>query len=360
MATYEMGDPELDRLIAEIIGRAGQGADGDLIAELMTTALKLYRDQPNRGELKLFNSALKEMRYSALIFSAYRDIPKVTIFGSARTERDSDEYRLAHDFAEHMTSERGWMVITGAGPGIMEAGNKGAGPDGSFGVNIRLPFESAANKHVPPSRLINFKYFFTRKLGFVKESNAFAIFPGGFGTMDELFELLTLVQTGKAPLHPIVLMEAGDTYWPTWQEFVTTELLDQGWISENDLKLYTIAHDAKSAADEICGFYLNYHSQRYINGRLVIRLRNTPTAAQVEGLNDDFSDIVVDGTIEVVDASDYEVSDDDALGCARLRLHFDRRSFGRLREFINSVNGFAYESPARGGPIPSLFLPDSD
>lgn len=360
MASYEMGDPKLDQRIAELITLAGEGADGDLIAELMTTALKLYRDQPDRGELKLFNTALKEMRYSALIFSAYRDVPKVTIFGSARTTPDSPEYQLAYDFAEHMITERDWMVITGAGPGIMEAGNRGAGPDGSFGVNIRLPFEAEANEHVPASRLINFKYFFTRKLGFVKESNAFTIFPGGFGTMDELFELLTLVQTGKAPLHPIVLMEAGDTYWPTWQEFVKTELLDQGWISEDDLKLYTITNDVVSAADEICGFYVNYHSQRYVSGRLVIRLRHVPTAAQIEALNDGFSDIVVDGMIELVEASDFEIEDDDALDCARIRLHFDRRSYGRLREFIDTLNGFVYESPARGGPIPSLFVRDAD
>ena len=355
-----MGDAELDRRIAELIDLAGEGADGDLIAELMTTSLKLFRDQPNRGELKLFNTALKEMRYSALVFSSYPDIPKITMFGSARTPPDSAEYQLAHDFAQHMVTEREWMVITGAGPGIMEAGNKGAGPEGSFGVNIRLPFEANANPHIPESRVINFKYFFTRKLGFVKESNAFAIFPGGFGTMDELFELLTLVQTGKAPLHPIVLMEAGESYWPTWTEFIRTELLDQGWIGEDDLKLFTIARDVETAANEVCGFYLNYHSQRYVNGKLVIRLRHIPTAAQVEALNDDFGDILVDGNVEMTEASEHEISDDDALECSRIRLHFDRRSYGRLREFVNTLNGFVYESPGSTGPIPSLFLRDPD
>ena len=221
MSGYEMGNADLDRGIAELVRRAGDGDNPDLIAELMTTALKLHRDGPDRGELKLFNSALKEMRYSSRVFRAYGDVPKVTIFGSARTPPDHPDYHLAHDFARHMWKRRGWMVVTGAGPGIMEAGNRGAGREGSFGVNIRLPFEAHANSYVPDSRLINFKYFFTRKLGFVKESHAFAVFPGGFGTMDETFELLTLIQTGKSPVQPVVLMESGDSYWSTWQRFVT-------------------------------------------------------------------------------------------------------------------------------------------
>ena len=322
MASYEMGDPALDDRITELIALAGEGEDSDLIAELMTTALKLHRDRPDRGELKLFNTALKEMRYSALVFGAYRDVPKVTMFGSARTSPEDREYQLAHDFAHHMTHERNWMVITGAGPGIMEAGNRGAGSDGSFGVNIRLPFEASANPYIPENRLINFKYFFTRKLGFVKESNAFTVFPGGFGTMDEAFELLTLIQTGKAPVHPIVLMEAGDTYWPTWQTFVTDELLAKGWIGEDDLNLYSVTNSVEAAAEEICGFYANYHSQRYVNGRLIIRLRQTPTVEELEELNEKFSDILVDGIIESVEPSAHERSDEDAVELARIRLHF--------------------------------------
>ncbi len=360
MPAYEMGDPELDARIAELVAMAGDGPNGDLIAELVTTSLKLYRDRPDRGELKLFNTALKEMRYSALVFSGYRDIPKVTMFGSARTPEDSPEYKLAHDFAQHMVQEREWMVITGAGPGIMEAGNRGAGREGSFGVNIRLPFEADANEFVLDSRLINFKYFFTRKLGFVKESNAFAIFPGGFGTMDELFELLTLVQTGKAPLHPIVLMEAGESYWPTWRRFIDEELLDQGWISPGDLDLFKIARDIDEAAEEICGFYANYHSQRFVNGKLVIRLRQTPTDEQMFELNEEFAAILTSGEIERANPSDHELADRDALECARIRLHFNRRSFGGLRRMINRLNGFVVDQPAPGGPIPNEFLTDPD
>jgi len=360
MAVYEMGDEKLDSLIAELIATTGEGDNRDLIAELMATALKLYRDQPDRGELKLFNTALKEMRYSALVFGAYRDVPKVTIFGSARTSPDDIEYQLARDFAHHMTHERDWMVITGAGPGIMEAGNRGAGPDGSFGVNIRLPFEANANEYISTSRLINFKYFFTRKLGFVKESNAFTVFPGGFGTMDEAFELLTLVQTGKAPIHPIVLMEAGGSYWPTWETFVTDELLAKGWISENDLHLYSISNSVEAAADEICGFYANYHSQRYVNGRLIIRLRQEATAEELEQLNESFGDILVNGAIEAAEPSGHERADGDALERARIQLHFNRRSHGRLRQLIDMLNGFVTQAPARGEPIPSLFLRDPD
>ena len=210
--SYGLGNPELDALVAELIERAAENGDTDLITEMVVTALKLHRDRAERGDLRLINAALKEMRYSALVFSRH-DEPKVTMFGSARTPPDHPNYRLAVEFASKMV-DRGWGVVTGAGPGIMEAGNLGAGPDATYGVNIRLPFEANANQHLRPDRTVNFKYFFTRKLGFVKESQAFALFPGGFGTLDETFELLTLVQTGKSDLHPIVLLEApGTGYW---------------------------------------------------------------------------------------------------------------------------------------------------
>ena len=347
-----MGDPDLDREIGELIRRAGRGDNPDLIAELITTALKLHRDRPDRGELKLFNSALKEMRYSARVFRAYGDVPKVTIFGSARTPPDHPDYHLARDFARHMWKRRGWMVVTGAGPGIMEAGNRGAGREGSFGVNIRLPFEAHANSYVPDNRLINFKYFFTRKLGFVKESHAFAIFPGGFGTMDEAFELLTLIQTGKAPIQPVVLMESGDSYWSGWQRFVLDRLLANGMISPEDSDLYRITGCVEEAADEICRFYVNYHSERYVEGRLIIRLRHAPTERQIATINEEFADILTEGRIEQVAPHQAEVRDNDALDCARLGLAFDRRSNGRLRHLIDRLNGFVYGTPGFDGPLP--------
>ena len=347
-----MGDRDLDRGIEELIRRTGDGGNPDLIAELMTTALKLHRDEPDRGELKLFNSALKEMRYSARVFRSYGNIPKVTIFGSARTPRHHADYRLAQRFADHMWRRRGWMVVTGAGGGIMEAGNRGAGSEGSFGVNIRLPFEAHANPYVPERRLINFKYFFTRKLGFVKESHAFAIFPGGFGTMDEAFELLTLIQTGKAPVQPVVLMESGHSYWPGWQRFVEERLLANGMISPEDPALYRITGSVEEAADEICRFYVNYHSQRYVEGRLILRLRHSPTHGQIEAINEEFIDIVTEGRIEIVPAAPAEIRDDDALDCTRVGLAFDRRKNGRLRNLINRLNGFAYSTPGFEGPLP--------
>jgi uncharacterized protein (TIGR00730 family) len=347
MRPYAIGDAVLEQKISELVEAAGADSDNtDLIEEIVTTALKLHRDAADRGDLKLLNTALKEMRYSMLVFSRHREMPKVTIFGSARTEPDDPNYRLAIEFARIMAIERSWGVITGAGPGIMEAGNEGAGREASFGVNIRLPFESDANPHIEDDRLINFKYFFTRKLGFVKESHAFALFPGGFGTMDETFELLTLIQTGKSDLHPIVLLEPeGNGYWEGWQTFVEENLVKHGMISTEDMHLYRITGDPQEAADEICRFYANYQSQRYVKGRLVLRLNQAPDEAQLAGFNEEFADILVSGQIEVIPPTDAEIADEDSLDAERVELHFDRRSFGRLRKFIDGLNDLVEATP---------------
>ncbi len=346
MRPYEMGDPDLDQQIKELVAAAGDGENADLVAEMITTALKLQRDAADRGDMKLINTSLKEMRYSMLVFSKYRHRPKVTMFGSARTTPGEPNYQLAAEFARSMVVDRQWMVVTGAGPGVMQAGNEGAGPEASIGVNIRLPFESDANPFIPDSRLINFKYFFTRKLGFVKESHAFALFPGGFGTMDETFELLTLVQTGKSDLRPIVLLEADGTgYWKTWRRFVEQDLLGNGLISEADLNLFKITTDVEEAADEICNFYANYHSQRYVEGRLVLRLRQAPDREQLARLNEQFADIVVDGAIEVIPPTPAEVSTQDALDLDRVILTFNRRDLGRLRLLVNELNGMVTAPP---------------
>lgn len=340
MSNYDIGNESVDGAIEALVARAGQNANDDLTAEIITTALKLYRDGAERGDLKLVNTALKEMRYSMLVFSRDRHRPKVTMYGSARTPKGHVEYEHAKEFAEIMAA-RDWAIITGAGPGIMEAGNEGAGIEASYGVNIRLPFESSANPFVHPDRLINFKYFFTRKLGFVKESSAFALFPGGFGTMDEAFELLTLVQTGKSDLHPIVMIESHtSTYWTKWNEFVVSELVEAGLIAPEDQSLYLITTDPVEAADEIVHFYANYRSQRYVNGQLILRINEAPTESQLAELNDRFSDIVVGGTIESVDPTPAEVRDEDDLSANRLQLHFDRRHYGRLRQLVNTLNGW--------------------
>ncbi len=345
-SSYRFDDTELRSTIAELVAAAGEGANDDLVAELITSALKLYRDKADRGDVKMINAAVKEMRYSMRIFSEYRRVPKVTMFGSARTEPGEPNYLLASEFARKMVQERGWMVVTGAGPGIMQAGNEGAGTENSFGVNIRLPFEDQANPYIKGSRLINFKYFFTRKVGFVKESHGFALFPGGFGTMDETFELLTLVQTGKSDLHPIVLLEADGTgYWQTFHDFVKRDLLGNGFISEPDLNLYKVTNDVDEAADEICNFYANYQSQRYVDGRLVLRLKQAPDTAQLAELNERFADIVTSGTIEVIEPTAPEIADDDALDAARVALRFNRRDFGRLRLLVDALNDLVPPPP---------------
>ncbi|MCJ7724895.1 MAG: TIGR00730 family Rossman fold protein [Acidimicrobiia bacterium] len=344
MPRYELGDPDLDARIRALAADAVAGhphlpADTDMATEMMVTVLKLMRDEADRGDLKLVNSALKEMRYSFLTFAPHRDTRKATIFGSARTSPDDPNYLLATELGRRLAEERGWMLITGAGPGIMEAGNKGAGIDNSFGVNIRLPFESDANPYIHESRLINFKYFFTRKLMFMKESHAFVLFPGGFGTLDETFELLTLIQTGKSDIHPIVLMEAeGTGYWDRWLDCVSEGLVGKGMVSPADLDLFIHTTDVTVALEEICGFYDNYHSQRYLGDRLILRLNRPPSKADLERLNDTYADLLTSGTIEAVGASDLEIEDGDHPDLARLRLHFDRRSLGRLRSMIDDLN----------------------
>ena len=351
MRSYQIGEPELDQRLEELVrdavsSHSGHDPDEALVREMIVSVLKMHRDGTDRGDLKIVNSALKELRYSFLVFSRYRETPKVTVYGSARTAPEDANYELAAEFANLMADTHQWMVVTGAGPGIMEAGNLGAGTDYGFGVNIRLPFEADPNPYVHESRLINFKYFFTRKLMFVKESDAFVIFPGGFGTQDETFELLTLIQTGKSDMHPIVLMEAeGTRYWDEWFKFVSS-LRDQGMIAPDDTSLFTYSNSAEEAAAEIRRFYNNYHSQRYVDGKLVLRLKHEPPASLVAELNNEFADIVVSGAIEKITATPAEMAGDDNVELPRIRLHFDRRHLGRLRLMVDRLNAAAQDSLA--------------
>ncbi|MFQ5522893.1 MAG: TIGR00730 family Rossman fold protein [Acidimicrobiia bacterium] len=337
---YDLGNTELDERVRRLVADAADNDNQDLIAEMITTVLKLHRDGAGRGDLKLINTALKEMRYSNLVFSRHSE-PKVTIYGSARLGEDDPNYRITVEFAALM-AERGWGVITGAGPGIMEAGNRGAGPDHSYGVNIRLPFEAEANNFLSDERTVNFKYFFTRKLAFVKESHAFVILPGGFGTLDEGFELLTLIQTGKSDMHPIVFLEAeGTGFWDPLVDFIRDVQLAKGMISEPDLALFLITTEAAVACDHIRRFYSNYHSQRYAGGKLILRLRKAPDDDQLEVLNRDFADIVVEGRIERTEPTEEEIEDSDSLDTERIAFVFDRRQFGRLRQLIDALNQMA-------------------
>ncbi|MGH9000550.1 MAG: TIGR00730 family Rossman fold protein [Acidimicrobiia bacterium] len=336
---YRTGDPALDDLVANLVTRSGPTENPDLVFELVVSALRLARDRASRGDLKIANAALKEMRYAFHVFSPYRGQRKVAIFGSARTMPDDPLYEQARLFAKAM-AERDWMTITGAGPGIMSAGIEGAGTENSFGVNIRLPFEASASQFIADDpKLINFRYFFTRKLAFMKESHGFVLLPGGFGTMDEAFELLTLVQTGKSHPAPIVLLEVpGGTYWGSWRDFVCHELAERHLISAEDLNLVRVTDDVAEAVAEIEGFYANYHSLRFVDRALVIRLREEPSAAELEQLSDEFDDILTGGAIEAVEPSPSEVADDDHVDLARIRLRFDRTHWARLRRLIDRLN----------------------
>lgn len=341
------GDREVDAVLTGVLATVGTDANDDLVRSLIVTALDMDDAEVDRLELKIAVQALVEMLNAWQVFSPYRDRSKVTIFGSARTDPDHPDYRLAVDFAAQMAA-REWMTITGAGPGIMTAGVEGAGLDHSFGVNIVLPFEQRAAEIIDGDpKLATFKYFFTRKLTFMKESDAFALFPGGFGTLDEAFELLTLVQTGKSYPAPIVLLDhPGSTYWSNWQRFVSDELLDGGMIRGDDLGLFLHTHDPVEAADYVCAFYSCYHSLRYVGRRLVLRLRHPITEPVLVELNDEFADIVVDGRIEPIEATKAERRDDDHVDLPRVAFRFDDRSFARLVALIRRINDRAGESEA--------------
>ena len=338
---YRTGDESLDRAVADLVERSGGDEENrDLVFELVTSALRLARDHADRGDLKMANAALKEMRYAFHVFDPYREERKVAIFGSARTQPDDPLYDLARRFAAGIAA-RDWMVITGAGPGIMEAGIEGAGPDRAFGVSINLPFETVTPSFIADDpKLINFRYFFTRKVSFIKEADAFVLLPGGFGTLDEAFELLTLVQTGKAQPGPIVLLDVpGGTYWKAWQEFVDAELDSRAYISADDLHFVRVTDDVDVAVDEVLGFFSNYHSQRFVQGRLVLRMHRAPDDDALGALKAEFADIVARGTIERVEISDAELADDDHPELERLAFRFDRHGWSRLRILIDRLNG---------------------
>jgi len=332
----------VDELIAQLIEQAGGSPHAEFLEEMIHSALRLIRNQTSRGDVKILNAALRELIYAFRVFAPYRGTRKVTIFGSARISEDAPEYRQAEAFARAM-SEHGWMVITGAGEGIMKAGQGGAGRDQSFGVNIRLPFEQSANEIIQnDAKLITFRYFFTRKLVFIKETDAIALFPGGFGTMDEAFETLTLLQTGKSPLLPLVCVDReGGDYWRSWDKYIRETLLSRGLISEEDLSLYRVVDRLDEATDHILTFYRNYHSSRYVGNRLVLRLHHTPAPEAIARLECAYCDIVAEGGFSVGAALAEEAEDSAVADLPRLSFVFNRRSFGRLRQLIDALNCLA-------------------
>jgi hypothetical protein len=312
-----------------------------LIKEMLLTVIRLKDTPLDTLDLKILNRTLRELRYAFKVFSQYRDRRKVSIFGSARTRPGEPDYRLATDFAR-LVVETGYMVITGAADGIMGAAQEGAGREQSFGINIMLPFEQGANAVIADDpKLITFKYFFTRKLMFLKESHAVALFPGGFGTHDEGFEVLTLVQTGKAPPQPIVCLHApGSDYWHEWNRFVTGQLLARKLINEEDRGLYRIFESPEAAVAEIVRFYRIYHSLRYVDRLLVLRLKRRLSEQALHTLNTEFADLLETGSIEQRAALPQEADEPDLAALPRLTCHYNRRSAGRLRQLIDRINGF--------------------
>jgi len=330
------GDRQLDEKIRDLISSV-EVDDADLLEDIVETAFRVARGA-NRGEMKLVARSLRELGRAFRIFAPYHGVRKVSIFGSARTTETDPEYAVARDFSRAI-AQRGWMVITGAGPGIMAAGHEGAGAKASFGVGIKLPMEQSANGFIAGDpKLIDFKYFFTRKIMFMKESDAFVLLPGGYGTLDEGFELLTLMQTGKTAIRPVVLLQPpGNDYWDTWLEFIREHVVERALASPVDLSLFEVAGSVDAALAVIERFYSNYDSARYVGERLVLRLKRTPSRADLDRLNRDFADVVERGRIESISITPAEAKDADAPELARIAF-FAHSNFGRIRQLIDALN----------------------
>ncbi len=332
----------VDEAIDQLLELASGIHRPEYVRDMIIAALKAGQEDDESADLKLMDTTLKEMRFTSKVFGPYRNKRKVTVFGSARTRPEEPVYDMARLFGQKL-AEAGYMVITGGGPGIMQAANEGAGPDHSFGVNIRLPFEQKPNPVlVGNPRLITYKYFFNRKVAFLKEADAVALFPGGFGTLDEAMETLTLVQTGKRNPLPLVLVD--DPVRPYWTEFIRfmeESLLNRDYIGKTDLSLFERVDSVESAVARINRFYSRYHSMRYVNGHLVFRLTSQISAENIKKLKANFYDILVpQGSIAPSDALPEEVEDDDVVHLPRLIIDFNRKDFGRLKSLIDAVNDF--------------------
>ena len=340
-ASRTTGNEEIDAAIRGVLDAVGPGANRHLVAECLATVAMLAQEDHDKLDLKITSSALAEMRLAFSVFRPYRDKPKITMFGSARTRPDDPMYAQARACAARL-AEAGWMVVTGAGPGIMAAGMEGAGAALSMGVNIRLPFEQGANAFIEADpKLVTMKYFFTRKLMLIKESDGYVVLPGGFGPLDESFELLTLLQTGKAEPSPVVLLDVpGGTYFKGWSRFVEEEVVKRDLVGAVDLSLYRITDSVDVAAEEILGFYRSYSSLRYVGDQLVLRLKVEPKPEELAELDELFGDLCVRGRggFELVAPSPSEVVEQDSLALHRLSFPFDRLQLGRLRQLIAHLN----------------------
>jgi len=328
-------DPRIKVLAEEV----ATGKAAELIADMMETALKLGRDQAAIAELKLTSRALREMRYASRVFSRYQGIRKVAVFGSARTKPAEEEYKLAKLFAQKIVA-KDYMLITGGGDGIMGAAQEGAGAEKSFGLNILLPFEQRANEtiHGDP-KLINFNYFFTRKLNFAKETHAFVLLPGGFGTHDEGCEILTLMQTGKMPIVPVIMLDRQNGhYWETWRRFIVNDLLEQGLVSPTDFHLFHITHDADDAVNVITRFYKNFHSYRWVREKMVIRIQNRLSMEAIEDLNARFGALLASDRIVQTTPLPEERDEQLVSHLPRIVLTPFKTDFGSIRLLIDAIN----------------------
>ncbi len=348
--------PSLDPLdslaadIGQLIDKLPNLQNRQLIQQTLATVIRLASSEIDRQDWKILSASLADMERALELFHTYRHVRKVTVFGSARTPSTAPEYQMAVDFARCVT-KLGFMVMTGGGGGIMQAGNEGAGRENSFGLNIQLPFEQEANPFIEGDpKLINFKYFFTRKLFLLKESDAIALFPGGFGTQDEAFECMTLSQTGKFGPVPVILVDRpGGCYWQDWSAYIDKNLVKEGLVSPDDPSLYTITDNLDVACSAITRFYQVYHSSRYVREKLVIRLKTDLTDADVEQLNADFSDILIKGRIEKSQALPQEAQDETAQ-LPRLVLYFNQRDLGRLYQMIATINQMGMPTPGAAHP----------
>ena len=325
--------------VFDLLESLGQDtANRDIIIRLIGEAVTIAGSKKDRLDLKIMNSALAELSHAFDLFAPYRKVRKLTIFGSARTSPDEASYQMAKELAGLVAADN-WMIVTGGGPGIMAAGISGAGAHKAFGINISLPFEQPFVEPGGGVKLLEMKYFFTRKLMLMKESDAFASLPGGFGTLDETFELLTLMQTGKAQLAPLVLVEPeGIGYWEALEHFLKTQSAARGLISEDDLNLYRICHSVEEARGEIVRFYANYHSLRWIGDDLVLRLKRQPSEELTDRVNEGFASLCATGRIEATHPHHVEISDEDHVELYRLHFKFNRRSYAGLRSLIDFIN----------------------
>lgn len=334
------GNDDLDQQIAGLVDAAmaasGSDRNRDQIREMVTNSIRFALDRPERLDLKIASTALAEMREATELFSPYRGRRKVTIFGSARTAPDDPLYQQTREVAAKFAAND-WMVVTGAGPGIMAAGSEGAGREHALGVTIQLPFESGANEFLHEDNVIEMKYFFTRKLSLIRESDGFIVMPGGFGTLDEAFELLTLLQTGKATPVPVVMLGLGQGFWHAFETFVDV-VIDQGYAGHTDKALYRVTNDADEAVREVTGFYANFQSLRWVGDRLVLRLRSALSADRLRAINAEFEAWLGPEGLRTTPPLTAEVSDGAELDAPRLVTRINRRQPGRLRQLIDAVN----------------------